>query len=511
MSSPGEAAGLGREALDRLSFRRQFVLGPALPPTPPGWRRVSVDPRHQADVHPDLELCQAGDGARRLTLFGYAIDANEPRATHAAILARLLAATASCAEVPPATASLGGRWVLVAHDGARSILFGDACGLRQAYYCASGPAPVLCASQPGPIAEALGLQPDEAAVDYVRSRGEEDNEVYWLPGDASPYARVRAVLPNHYLDLDSGATTRFWPAADVQPVAREAAVAESLRLLRGLIEGASRRYPLSISLTAGWDSRLMLALCRDVAQDLYAFTLTYPGVPDDVRDVRVPARLLPRLGLAHHLVRYPEAIDAGLREVCKRNTASLTRAWCADVQALREQSPADRVCVTGDVAEIFKCHYRLPAGSPLGPRELAAVCKLPPHPFVLDALARWLSGAAPRNVHLLDLFCWEQMGGRWQALIRAEYDVAQESFAPLDCRALLTTLLGVDERERRGPEFRILRELIERLWSEVLAEPINPRERVRPKELLVKLLTRLHLYQLVPPPLIRLAKRLLGS
>lgn len=500
-------SGVGPDALARLRHRRQYVIGtaPAAPP-PEGWRRAEVDPRHFADVHPDLGLSQATDGARRITLLGFALDASDPAATDERILERLLAGVARGEDAFAATAALGGRWVMAVHDGTRTSLFTDAGGQRTLYYRAGGGTPVLCASQPGLVGEPLGLAVDEAARDFVRARGPVDCEVYWLPGDTSPYAEVRALLPNHVLDLDAGAARRAWPTEDVPAVVRDAAVAESLRLMRGQIEAARRRFPLAISLTAGWDSRLMLALCRDAAADLHCFTLSYPGVPDTARDIAVPARLLAKLGIGHHLLRYPDPVDPAFRELYKRNTSSLSEAYCADGQALHERYPGDRVCVTGDVAEVVKVHYRPKKAGAVTPKDLAAFCAFPPHPFALAAFERWLHEAAPRNVPLLDLFCWEQMGGRWQSLIRAEYDVAQESFAPLGCRALLVTMLGVDEAERRGPEFRMLRELIERLWPEVLAEPINPKEPVRPKDAAIRLLRRLHVYE----PLRRLVRRARG-
>jgi hypothetical protein len=77
---------------------------------------------------------------------------------------------------------------------------------------------------------------------------------------------------------------------------------------------------------------------------------------------------------------------------------------------------------------------------------------------------------------LCDLYCWEQMAGRWQAQIRAEYDLAQDSFTPFNCRRLLVLMLGVSEDKRRAPTFDFFRDVIEALWPETLLEPINPPE-----------------------------------
>jgi asparagine synthetase B (glutamine-hydrolysing) len=214
----------------------------------------------------------------------------------------------------------------------------------------------LCASQPGLIAKTLNLAMDKEALGYINSREPYDYEVYWLPGDASMYEGIKALLPNHYVDLRTGQSQRFWPDADLKGMSRQEAVAESSRLLRGLMLSARRRFDLALSLTAGWDSRVNLALSRDLVRDLYCFTLTYPHT-ENTRDVTIPGVLLKRLGLQHSLIKYPEQVNAEYKSIYQRSIDAASTAYCADAQAMHECYPQNRVCITGDVAEIFKCYY----------------------------------------------------------------------------------------------------------------------------------------------------------
>jgi hypothetical protein len=173
--------------------------------------------------------------------------------------------------------------------------------------------------------------------------------------------------------------------------------------------------------------------------------------------------------------------------------------------------PRNRVCITGDVAEIVKCFYRLPKlkGGGVSAQDLADLCRIGNHPFLIKAFEKWLSGSDSHNVHLLDLFCWEQMAGRWQAMIRAQYDIVQESFAPFNCRSLLVTMLSVDEGCRRPPQHEFLKELIENFWKDVLSVPINPPEKMRAKTFAIGILKKLRIYQFVPEAIKRLGKRVL--
>ena len=499
---------------DRLLYRRQFFLGADYLAEFPTWNKREIAGRHRVSAHPDLPMTHVEHGTKSITLLGFVLDPDDPTAGDAKIIDLLCRGLEKSSDVPLATSRLGGRWVMIVHDGTETVLFHDAAGLRQVYYLqADGPnGPRLaCASQPGLLAEVFGLAPDPAAVDYVKSRGDSDWEVYWLPGDTSPYERVKALLPNHLLRLEERTVARYWPTADVKPIPYEQGLRESVRLMRGLVDSARHRHKLAVAMTAGWDSRLMLALSKEEARDLYCYTLLYPSTSHGSRDVYVPAKLLKKLGIEHHLLRYPESADESFKEVAKRSSSSVHTAYCLDAQALRDHYPPERLCLTGDVAEVVKVHFRLPGRGGKRPTaaQLATVSKVGDHPFALAAFESWLAGA-PRHEHvdLLDLFCWEQMAGRWHGQIRAEYDIVQESFAPLDCRTLLVTMLAVDERARTGPKFRFFRDMLAALWKDVLQVPINPREKIRWKRLIASTLQRLHIYERIPPRAKAFAKRI---
>ena len=499
---------------ERLLYRRQFFLGDAggdaFRNAFPTWKKRAIAGGRELRAHPDLPMTHVESGGKSITLLGFVLDPDDPSATDTKILERLCRDLEKSRDLPRATSRLGGRWMMIVNDGAETLLFHDAAGLRQVYWSRTNDERLVCASQPGLIAELFGLAPDPAAVDYVRSRGDSDWEVYWLPGDRSPYENVKALLPNHSLRLEAGAVERYWPTDDVKPIPYEQGLRESVRVLRGLVASARRRSKLAVAMTAGWDSRLMLALSREEARDLYCYTLLYPSTSHASRDVYVPAKLLRKLGIEHHLLRYPETADSSFEEIAKRSSSSVHTAYCLDTQALRDHFPEDRLCLTGDVAEVVKVHYRI-ANRTRRPTaaELAAVAKIDPHPFAIAAFESWLEGAPQReHVDLLDLFCWEQMAGRWHGQIRAEYDIVQESFAPLDCRDLLITMLAVDERHRTGPKFVLFRDMLAALWKDVLQVPINPREKIRWKRVVARTLQRLHIYDRIPPRAKELAKRL---
>lgn len=490
-----------QSGMDHLLYRRQFILSSEQGHALKDGRQVLISGRYHLSVHPDLELTHVERDGKSLTLLGFAFDPDRPEATNKQILLRLIESIVRCGDVFQAIDTLGGRWVLIVHDGDETTMLHDATAQRQIYYTHhSKTGAMVCASEAGVIADRLGLSLDARAVDFIKSRKTDDYEIYWMPGDTSLYAEISALLPNHCLSLTAGTSRRFWPVLAPATMDYGQAFAECVRMLRGQIDSARLRFSLAVPMTAGWDSRLMLALSRELADDLYAFTLAYPHLPIESRDVAIPSRLLARLGIDHHVIPYPKVIDGAFKEIFRRNNVSANTAYCADIQAMHVHYPAQRVCVTGDCAEIVKCYYERtrPASEPVTATELAEFSRLGSHPFAVEAFARWLESAGNPPIDMLDLFCWEQMSGRWQSKVRAEYDMVQESFAPLNNRRLLCMMLAVDPGLRCSPDFRLFTDLIIELWPEVLSEPINPPETISSSRRLINAIKKTGVLQFVP-------------
>ena len=505
-----------RATTERLLYRRQFVLGPRAVEGFPTWQSLALDRGLHLTVHPDLAVTRAAKGGRSIVLLGYVLDPARPAAGDAEIVAALLDRLVAGDDLLRATAPLGGRWVLIVNDGARSILFADAGGLRQvAYAVGAKPGQPWCASQPGLLAEVFGAPRDPdasaflAAIEPGRHAG-----MVWFPGDTTPFAGIRALLPNHVLDLCSGRATRYWPDADLPATTRRAAIAEGARTLAALSAAADRRFPLMLAMTAGWDSRMALASTRAMAGRLFYYSLLFGDKPRDDPDVTAPTQLMARLGLEHAIIDRKDAVDEGFAAVYRRNIVPGYPPNCAAVQALLEDTPAEGVIVSGDAGEIprFDWAMRRLDGPGVTPRDLADASRLPPHPFVLRAFGEWLEGAraARRNVSLRHLFGWEQEAGRLQSMLLSELDAARDAFAPMNCRSLLETLLAVPVRYREEPTYYLFRGMIRRMWPETLAVPINARPQVGAEALLRRTLDGMHLVRLVPRPVKQLAKRLLG-
>ena len=498
--------------LARLTFRRQFVLGQDFVKRFPLWSRVKIDKSMYLTVHPDLEVRHVAKKNKSITLLGYILNPFDPAASNLEIVGELLDKLETCDGFFEYTACFGGRWILIVNDSVRTVIFTDAAGLRQVYYTIGATADqIWCASQPGLLAELLDLPKSDEALAFVRNY-KKNEEQTWYPGDTTLYEAIKLLLPNHYLDLGTRRVHRYWPSAELPVLSIEAATSKSLEILRGLMESARLRFNLAVSMTAGWDSRLVLAATQPMAKDVYYFTQLFWNMHEDDLDVTTPSRLLQNLGLKHNVITCRSEVNAEFYSIYRRNVIMGHEFYGPFAQGLFDRIPKDRINVWGDVAEIAKCYYR-PSGSSsasIAAESLAALTRMPADRFVIRAFQQWLSGAVPHlyNVHLLDLFFWEQEAGSLQATIQAQCDIALEAFSPFNCRMLLTTLLSVPERHRRPPTFDLFRVIIGHLWRDVLNEPINGAEQIGLIGALRWLLDKTGVTPLIPAPIKRLRKEL---
>jgi hypothetical protein len=242
------------------------------------------------------------------------------------------------------------------------------------------------------------------------------------------------------------------------------------------------------------------------------FTGIFWNMTESHLDASSPSRLLASLGLKNDLIPCKGEPDEDFLRVFKRNVVMAHEAYAPVAQGMFDHALADRVCTKGDVAEIVKCHFRTEKdnGASIDGHDLAKLAEMDSHPFAIRAFDEWLSGVRTYNVHLLDLFCWEQAMGSLEAMIEAQCDLVQEAFSPLNSRDLLTTMLRVPEKHRRPPSFDLFKTMIEELWPEVLNEPINAQVQTGPKAFVRRTIQRLDMHRWAPRSLRRLGRKLLS-
>ena len=93
------------------------------------------------------------------------------------------------------------------------------------------------------------------------------------PLNLTPRKNVWRLLPNHFLDLRQWEAVRHWPKAEILPVGdTDQAVTQVVERVRLHMKALVAKKPVLLRLTAGQDSRVLLACARPLAQHMTFFT-----------------------------------------------------------------------------------------------------------------------------------------------------------------------------------------------------------------------------------------------
>jgi hypothetical protein len=363
--------------------------------------------------------------------------------------------------------AFAGRFAVVAlHDHPRFYL--DPCGSLSAVYCAHRR---MIASTPSLIPydeQSRDRTELTLAIGIPYTDG-------MYPLDMTPRHGVGRVLPNHYLDLRGWRTVRHWPKQPLQAVASvEETVTEIATLVRRNIGAVIRATPTYLKLTAGWDSRMLLACAREWAHRLEFFTAEIGDV-GAATDCDTARRIAKRLGLRHRILPWEEPRDEDLEEWMFRigYSTSERRGW--RTVTMYKHLPGGHAVLAGNAGEIARAYYWNDSDTEatvITPERLIAHCECPIEAETVERARAWLASLPTANAFdVLDLFMIEQDMGGWASVVQYAESDAGFAIFPLCHRGILERMLGLPGSYRRSGN--LPRDIIAREWPELLEWPIN--------------------------------------
>ena len=476
------------ETLDEeLLYCRQFILGPGFINIMPGWQYIEIDSRLKLSMHPEVEVERIVCAEKTLVAIGSIFDSLAPAKSNRDILAELIVKADNIEALTKATGHLGGRWLLIAKFEENRYLFNDALGLRQVFYTESDITGALwLVSQPGLAEKFLHLDLDKSAVEFMDSlQFRKRDQPYW-PAAATAFKGLKHLLPNHYLDLNSGKKFRFWPYAPIGAMTSEAAAEFLEYRMTNIVQAAANRYPLAIGITAGIDSRVVTALAKDISREIDFVTVRQRKMPDDDPDINIPDQLADIHGLHRVVVKANPSMSANFAKLFKDNVFMATDIYGPDAEAIMNKLHRKKAVITGIGGEMAKCILRrmfpkISYNGPLNASDLAVMQGFTDNTFAIAHFNAWLDDVHNRyDIKLIDLFYWEHSHGNWVAMTQMQFDIAwREIITPFNCRDVLQAILAVDEKNRVAPGYLLYRKIISRSWPELLDLPVNPRKKTK--------------------------------
>lgn len=328
-------------------FRYHYVLGADPNRSYPGWRSLPVGGRmlHAGAALPAAPIYDA-DSSLVGWLLGIAMHPEHgplntltiPESARAAAFADVLEQHVS---------EMAGRYVVIVSTGRISRVYHDPVG----------DLPVIFDPETGLVGSALSvmldrsvrLVPDMAARAVLKGRRH-------IGFGRTLDAAARYCLPNHYLDLDTMQTVRYWPTDDtdfdVTRAESEAVTTQIIDRLRGNITALTRNFDTIMPLTGGRDSRMLLACTMPDVSDIRSFVChRFNGVSR--RDAQAGKAMADRFDLPFQQFFKKERASADLRDLRLRMGWSGHRAESRAITSMNDY-PADHLVLRGQIMELLR-------------------------------------------------------------------------------------------------------------------------------------------------------------
>ncbi|SHE35060.1 hypothetical protein SAMN05443144_101109 [Fodinibius roseus] len=478
-----------QELLTKLKFRRQFLIGPTEYSPNKYWKTEKLYHGLVLSIHTDLNFFSGVRNGCKITLIGIAVDCTSPYKNAPEIISSILESCGDILSVITASKPLAGRWVILFQDKENSFLFTDPCGLRQVYYYTDNEH-LWYASQPTLINQVtkLPLTSDESILRFKNSMQFKQKESAWI-GDKTAYENCFHLMPNHYLDLNDCCQVRFFPNEPIATSQNEnELIPETAQYLQNIILGLDHKFNIRICLTAGFDSRLLLAASVDISDSVIYSTDTLGIMDGYCDDIYIPKRLARKFNLHHEVINSATNPPSWFSRLLAKNvhlarTSPLLRKTKSIYSAISDNG-VDYILINGNVTELVRIHERAVNYEPFIDDETRRINLNPllnfydyNSAYINREIEKWVKTfdiSAIDGITVFDMFYWEQRMSKWGALFPAELDIAKESISPFNCRLLLETCFKVPREQRIAPEIPFFRGVIKQLWPEILSEPINP-------------------------------------
>lgn len=362
--------------------------------------------------------------------------------------------------------TLGGRYAFISTQKNRPRLYPDAV---TGVSCVWDPLAKSAGSTAGAI---LSDTDYDARFDRALYRHLQIDGEGWFPAGLTAHKGVERLLPNHFLDLLTWTAHRFTAVPPAKPKPEDVidGVIHTVQAqAKALLTGPKG---LAIALTAGRDSRAVLACLKDMRDDLLTVTVT--GADRHQTDTAVAQQLAKGFGLRHRNLPRACATRAAQDRFVRRGEhcyADSNKEFHPSVGPIAKT----HVFAGGLGGEVGRAFYWSEADDPglqVTPGLLVTRFGLRRSDVIEARLQDWLDHLPPLNDarDIFDLAYVEHRFGPW-AMAQFCTDPTLERYSPMVSYDAVRLLLDLPH-DWKAQE-KLNEAIVARMWPELNSYPYN--------------------------------------
>lgn len=358
-------------------------------------------------THPDLPVIdvQTPEGSHLGWIIGFPINLSSCIVTEKLVIHANINDEDKVKNVEGQLYELGGRYV--------AIILG--CGISRLYLDPGGSLSVVYSLDEQVIASTPALIKLDDGFDknLIKSLKMPNSGKYY-PFGLTPRKNIRRLLPNHFFDLESWKSIRHWPVKNTLSVVNNFSenIKTIIKIIKNNLQAVANNYFIHMSLTAGRDSRMLLACVREISDKVLFFTF---AEKKQTADIHIANILSSQLNLNHKVLQIECANDTEQKDWLYRVGHCVSGQILNIHPTLRhlDRKYALLPAMAGEVARAYYWSDDEDIGC-LDPLDILERLHFPAFPPLLEVTERWFSEISdfPSSV-IMDLAYIEQRLGCW--------------------------------------------------------------------------------------------------
>ncbi|MBD2562915.1 MULTISPECIES: hypothetical protein [Nostoc] len=447
---------------------QQFILCKTENNIPENWN-IRRNSSWCLGFHQDLPVIEilASDSSFIGWLLGYPINTNGLLLKKSLQMSVSLEDSSAASQLESSLYAFGGRFVAIFLTGNISRVYLDPLGSL---------AIVFCAEQQIAASSTVLIPYSEDSKDNYELINSLDIPIKdnWYPFGLTPRHSVERLLPNHFLDLDNWQSTRHWLTDEITTAQDvDSSIYEIGSIVKNNIAAFAKNAPVYMALTAGRDSRMLLACAREYLQNIEFFTIRIPTKGGRL-DCEVASQMAKRFKLNYRVIEFEEATETELNEWLYRTGNCVAGNSWKNARTIK-QLDSSRGLLLGLAGEVGRSLYWRVSDTEstyLSPSELLRRIDVPATPYLKEQANKWLSNLPIKNTFtVLDIVFIELRLGCWAG--PQQYGHVNNAFriSPFSHRKIMEIMLSLPPDYKRHQ--MLTNDLIKRFYPELLMFPFN--------------------------------------
>ncbi len=377
---------------------------------------------------------------------------------------------------------LSGRFVVILKFEDSLEFFTDTCSTRSVFYD-TATSNVIFSSHATLISELMHYEISDDAYYLFNNPLYKKDNMKKLPGLTSLYDNIRPLTPNTKINAINKTITRIFPYEENSICTDyEKLEEEIVELMITQMKMLSQKENIMLSLSAGMDSRLSLATCRNILDDIEIFTyLTKNSM--HIEDVNTASEICKYFNLTHTVYkRNDQEYSDGMYEFeqiwLKNLGIPRGIAWLNKIYA--DNFPTGKIHLRSNIAGVATANLSSKFKRyELSPKTLAYLYTKTPmqnDERVIQSFKKWIELTTFKSDHFYnydfyDLFYWEFALCQWHSSLLLESDMSHDTFILFNNRKMLSKMLSLPYEDRLNK--KLFFGIIRKLWPELLDFPVN--------------------------------------